>query len=106
MQSVMKAGLAWLRSLISLFFPGQRAVALENLALRHQLLVPNPTNIQTATDRPGQTLLGCFISALGRLEAVSADRSTQDSRGLAAETISPLLDEALKIQRWTAWCSC
>src|SRR5438128_2005400 len=80
--------------LLPLLCGAHRHVALENLALRHQLAVYGEDGVpaEGVQDRP--TLLGRAVEGVGRLEAGSRHRVPQHRSAVAAAPLLRALDQA------------
>src|SRR2546428_11855006 len=80
--------------LLPLLCGAHRHVALENVALRHQLAVYKKTVSRPKVCRT--SLLGRAVEGVGRLEASSRHRVTQHRPAVAAAPLLRALDQALR----------
>src|SRR2546430_16941335 len=91
--------------LLPLLRGAHRQVALENLALRHQLAVYKRTVSRPKVCRTD--LLGRAVEGVGRLEACSRHRVPQHRSAVAAAPLLRALDQALRsAHRWSPTRQC
>src|SRR5206468_5696356 len=82
--------------LLPLLCGAHRHVALENLALRHQLAVYKKTVARPKVRKSDRLFWVALSTGMGRLEAGSRHRVTQHRPAVAAAPLLRALDQALR----------